>query len=799
MKPRRPQRREGEPRGGARPETFVVVKFRDEVEAPYSDDLLRVADQYGLEALRTSLDAYPGCTLRRLYTSVDPDAIRALVARAQPANAQRLPNLLAWYRITCGPRTDPESLARALSALPFVEQAYVELPVSEPMVDPSDDPYSTMQGYLDPAPDGIDARHAWTVPGGNGAGIAFIDLESGWKVDHEDLSAHAPKRIFGENKTTADSHEHGTAVLGEVVGVDNAVGVVGIAPGVASVRLTSWFDGVNATTKHVADALLAAIAVLGFGDVVVLEVHRGQNPAYRPTEVDPADFAAIQLATSLGIVVVEAAGNGDFDLDTYTDAMGGKVLNRTSPAFRDSGAIMVGAARSDVPHDRISSAYTGFWGSNHGSRLDCYAWGENVVTCGYGTLAPTPPGSPVPADYTATFGGTSSASAIVAGAALAVQGAAASAQPPFRLSPAQMRAILASHGTPQGPNVAGNIGVMPDLLTILDDVLELRPDVYIRDNPLDTGQQPQTGSLSSSPDIILRPVAEADPEAAFGEGSGNEDSTVLGAEAVPGQDNYVYVRLKNRGGSNAAGVSVTVYWSPVASLVTPDLWTPIGTLPGLAVPTGNTLQVLPALVWPAADIPGPGHYCFVGIVDHPADPAPSIPSLLNFDNFRAVIRNNNGVTWRNFNVVDLGPGAGGDQLGGGGAPVPGASPLPFILPGAPDRAWRMDIEIERHLPAGAQLVLEGPPALPAILGAPPNWVRVEDRRRTSLIRIPPRRLVRFPKVRLARGARHQCRLWVHIPDARPRQRYHVAVRHTFEGEEVGRVAWLLRVPAPARR
>jgi hypothetical protein len=682
-----------------------------------------------------------------------------------------------------------------------VEQAYVELPVSEPVVDPSDDPYSTMQGYLDPAPDGIDARHAWTVPGGDGAGIAFIDLESGWKADHQDLSDQAPALIFGSNKTTNDSDEHGTAVLGEVVGVDNALGVVGIAPGVASVRLTSWFDGVNGTTKHVADALMAAIAVLGFGDILVLEVQRGVNPAYRPTEVDPADFAAIQLATSLGIVVVEAAGNGDFDLDTYTDASGAKVLNRGIPsAFRDSGAIMVGGARSDVPHDRLSVANTGFWGSNYGSRLDCYGWGENVTTCGYGDLAATPQGSPVPADYTATFAGTSSASAIVAGAALAVQGAAVAAQAPFRLSPAQMRTILATHGTPQGPNQAGNIGVMPDLRTILDDVLELRPDVYIRDNPLDTGQQPQTGILSLSPDIILRPAAEPDPEAAYGEGSGNEDSTTLGAEAVPGQDNYVYVRLKNRGGSDAAGVKVTVYWSPVASLVTPDLWTPIGTLAGLAVPTGNTLRVSPPLVWPAAEIPGPGHYCFVGVVDHAADPAPSLPSLLSFDNFRAVIRNNNGVTWRNFNVVDIGPGAGPHKRrGGGGAPIPGASPLPFILPGAPDRAWRMDIEIERHLPAGAQLVLEGPLALPAILGAPPNWVRVEERRRMSLIRIPPRRLVRFPKVRLARGVRHQCRLWVTIPGARPRQRFHVAVRHSFAGEEVGRVTWLLRATEPARR
>ena len=130
--------------------------------------------------------------------------------------------------------------------------------------------------------------------------------------------------------------------------------------------------------------------------------------------------------------------------------------------------------------------------------------------------------------------------------------------------------------------------------------------------------------------------------------------------------------------------------------------------------------------------------------------------------------------------------------------MPGASPLPFILPGAPDRARRMDIEIERYLPYGANLILEGPPALPSILGAPAHWVGVEARRRTSLIRIPPKRLICFPKVRLTRGARHQCRLWVRIPDARPRQRFQVSVRQNYEGQVVGRVTWLLRVPDRAR-
>jgi len=42
-----------------------------------------------------------------------------------------------------------------------------------------------------------------------------------------------------------------------------------------------------------------------------------------------------------------------------------------------------------------------------------------------------------------------------------------------------------------------------------------------------------------------------------------------------GQDNYVYLRVWNRG-VNTANVTATVYWSPPASLVTPSMWNLIG-------------------------------------------------------------------------------------------------------------------------------------------------------------------------------------------------------------------------------
>jgi hypothetical protein len=762
----------GHPEGPEEYSGFLIVRLSDKFLAMESETLMEVAKELQLEALLRLLEQFDLSDTRRVVRSLPAREILELEEKAARTDLPPLHSLTAYWRIDARHRWDQvDEILKSLNALFEVDLAYKEFAVSDPAVDATDDTYADDQDYLDAAPTGIDARWAWTQANGEGSGVAVIDLEQGWFLTHEDLVDKSPSLIYGDNRDGVDTYKgnHGTAVLGQIVGVDNDLGIVGIAPGVTSVDVVSHYDAGTDTALHVADAIVAAIVELSAGDVLLLEVQR----SYKPTEIDDADFDAIRLAVAHAIIVVEAAGNGGTDLDDYTDSAGDKILNRDEDEFRESGAIMVGASESALPHDRWTS-------SNYGSRIDCYGWGEDITTAGYGDLDA---GTGDDSTYTDTFGGTSGASPMVTGAALILQGMY-EATTGTRLSPGQMRALLSdpATGTDQGPNTPGEIGVMPDLRAIIEDTLGLVPDVYLRDNVGDTGAVPSAGNISTSPDVIVRPVAVADPTAAFGEGSGTENSVTEGFEVEAGQDNFIYVRMKNRGASDADDVTATVYWSEVATLITPDVWNLIDTSDPVTVPQGDTLVVADPITWSAGDIPATGHYCFVALLDHPQDPRPPLPPGppdFDWDDFRSFIRNHNNVTWHNFNVIDDIPDPSGDP-----------AELPFLIAGAPDRARIFDLEIVQKLPRGAEVWLEVPLILAQKVSRGRLLSHKTDRRKqVARVRLPARPRIPLCGVRLAAGGRYPARLFVHGAKGMERGGHSIAIRQLFEGEEVGRVTW----------
>ncbi len=207
------------------------------------------------------------------------------------------------------------------------------------------------------------------------------------------------------------------------------------------------------------EAILDAILELEVGDVMLLEAQTDMfDYESIPLEAEPAVFDLVWVATYLGIIVVAAAGNGEEELDSVVDDYGVFIFDRNT---QDSGAIIVGSA---WPHTQ-DPQWIPLSSSCHGDRVDCFAQGQGVVT-----LSSDYWGDSFD-EWSNNFHGTSAASAIVAGAALAVQGVV---QEKYntRLSPEEMRQKLSAPGlsTHSNNGAADGIGFMPDLLKIINSL-----------------------------------------------------------------------------------------------------------------------------------------------------------------------------------------------------------------------------------------------------------------------------------------------------------------------------------------
>ena len=249
---------------------------------------------------------------------------------------------------------------------------------------------SARQIFLNAAPSGIDARWAWTQAGGRGRDIRIIDVEGAWRFTHEDLTQNQGGVVAGTPIAGVDWRNHGTAVLGEFSGDVNTVGIVGIS---AEAIVSAFSHGSIGS----AAAINQAASRLRAGDIILLEMHRPgprfnfatrtDQRGYIAVEWWPDDFAAILNATSRGIIVVEAAGNGAENLDDalyQTPGTGFPAGWRNSfrRTNRDSGAIVVGAGAPppgthgrDQRPDRSRLDF-----SNWGALIDAQGWGREVTT-----------------------------------------------------------------------------------------------------------------------------------------------------------------------------------------------------------------------------------------------------------------------------------------------------------------------------------------------------------------------------------------------------------------------------------
>ncbi|WP_405596209.1 S8 family serine peptidase [Streptomyces sp. NBC_01410] len=480
---------------GAEPELIVVARAEARLRA--GTDRVRSASGADISALNMFLSDEQ-LALEPLFGNEERTRSALPSPPAGPAGRGVMPDLSLFYRVRGGGDRALELTAR-LAALPEIETAYAKPGAVPARTAPQGPPapaalteeakrlkegapatpdYTGRQGYLRPAPEGVDAYWSWQRPGGSGQGVTVVDVEGAWQLGHEDLADRLAGIVVGNPVQDVAWRNHGTAVLGVIGGDRDEKGITGIAP--EAVTAAASFQGTGS-----AAAIHAAAERLSPGDILLIELHRpgprfdfeerDDQRGYIALEWWPDDCAAIRWASEKGVLVVEAAGNGAESLDDALyerrpDEFPEWWRNPFNPSNQSSGAILVGAGAPppgthgrDHGPDRSRLAF-----SNYGARIDAQGWGREVTTTGgfWDRAGDLQGGAEEIAWYTDTFSGTSSASPVVVGALACLQGILRAAQL-AAMKPEQAREVLRRTGSPQqdapGRPASQRIGNRPDI------------------------------------------------------------------------------------------------------------------------------------------------------------------------------------------------------------------------------------------------------------------------------------------------------------------------------------------------
>lgn len=514
---------------------FVILRLKPEFDHPQEDSLFEIGKVHNwsdfLNLLPPKPKGYGKEKITSPYiTAMSVEEVKAAEQLAKKSMFPPLRSLTTYWRIDYREENEMEKghvrgIAESFNKLDQIEVAYPELYAGDPtLVLPCNDPIYKDLLYLGEPLEGMNISSVWKSTGFSGQGVGFIDLEQGWDTSHEDLpsteltipDSNAHNKIVNGNNY--EGH-HGTQVVGIVAAKDNDKGGIGIVPNVEYVKLASHYDPDSGKNGFVANAIVSVIKKLikgevKVGDVLLIEVQRLVR-GYKgglPTEILPADFDAIRLASALGIIVVEAGGNLNEDLDSKQHPIWSSYSDHIDINLKDSGAIMVAAAHLE------NNVYKKVGFSTYGQRINCFAPTDNII-------APVGPAySNHPDIKVSSLATTSAASAIISGAAILVQSVYKNKKEgnldKTPLTPLQMRHLISNFNygikpyveytkaskeeyTYQEPTDLGKhkIGTMPDLKKVVDKGFKEMPDLYIRRNSADTGTVPFEGEITNSLDL----------------------------------------------------------------------------------------------------------------------------------------------------------------------------------------------------------------------------------------------------------------------------------------------------------
>ena len=245
--------------------TRLHLKFAEGTSIRLRGDRFVSLGGQDVSGVNAVLAKYRGTKVDRLFKRSEQELASEQV-RIERKTRRDLADKNLYYRLVLRPGTSTEDVIGDLNELNIVEIAYAEPLAAPPPVTPS---FVAQQDYREAAGDGIDADFANAIPGGTGANVTVVDIEYSWNQAHEDLTVASGALIA--NGTPSDpfsSNDHGTAVIGEIVGDGNAFGVTGIAhdAGLGLVNASNTEDGYD-----LADSIDTAHAALAAGDVIIIE------------------------------------------------------------------------------------------------------------------------------------------------------------------------------------------------------------------------------------------------------------------------------------------------------------------------------------------------------------------------------------------------------------------------------------------------------------------------------------------------------------------------------------------------
>jgi len=274
-------------------------------------------------------------------------------------------------------------------------------------------------------PTGIDRIDAEPSDSSNlGSSVTIAVIDTGIDLDHNDLNVvHSVNCSgggpFGEGCGAGgdDDNGHGTHVAGSAAGLNNNLGVVGVAPGadlwavkVLDHRGSGYMSWIIAGVNYVTD---------NADTVDVANMSLGCECSSSALD------EAISSSVAAGVTYVVAAGNSEKDASAFSPANHEDVI--TVSAVADSNG-MCGGGGPDTSYGDDDTLATF---SNFGSAVEIAAPGVDIY-------------STYPGGSYATFSGTSMASPHVAGAAALIV-----ANNP-EILPADVLVTLLNNAVPQG-------------------------------------------------------------------------------------------------------------------------------------------------------------------------------------------------------------------------------------------------------------------------------------------------------------------------------------------------------------